>query len=366
MPPQQTYPTPPPTQEYPTPQPPAYTTPPQPGYQQPEPPPPQYPAPPQGGYPTTPPQGGYPTPPPTGSYPAPTQPGPTQYGPGPGAPQPMPNECTKPKDQLAEMESALTKRVAELEALTNQKDSLQKDIDALKPTVADYADKVTEYKEKCKDVKDKKSILDQYGASKGPMLEAAVKDKKPQILHCIGSVDNWIAQWKQYSETLAAKADQAETASAAAAEEATEAQERYDTLKNTLADLTAVLDGLNETRKEIEAEEEKDEKLKTARMYVLFIELMNKLASLKIRTPEEFELELCMAWGQLSTAKSAARDAAAAATAAKDAAEAAAAKYAEYNGKRREKIFACIDRLCGPKQTPPPSTGYAPASGAPA
>jgi DNA repair exonuclease SbcCD ATPase subunit len=265
------------------------------------------------------------------------------------------------------MESLLNRRVAELEALTSQKDSLQKDIDALRPTVTDYADKVNEYKEKCKDLKEKKTVLEQYVASKGPMLEAAIKDKKPQLLHCIWSVDNWIARWKQHADALDVRATQAEEASAAAAARAQDAQDRYDALKNTLGDVGALLDSLAEARKEIEAEEEKDQKLKTARMYVIFLELLNKLAGVKIRTPEEFEWELCMAWGQLSTAKSAARDAAAAATAARDAADAAAAKYEETKSKRREKVFACIDVLCGPLPTPPPvSTGYTATPGAPA
>jgi DNA repair exonuclease SbcCD ATPase subunit len=261
------------------------------------------------------------------------------------------------------MESALERRTSELAALTSQKDSLQKDIDALRPTVDDYTGKVKEYKEKCKELKEKKSVLDQYAAAKGPMLEAAIKDKKPQILHCISTVDNWIAQWKQYADALAARAGQAEEASTAATARAAEAQARYDALKNTLADLGAVLEALNATRKEIEAEEEKDQKLKTARMYVLFLEMLKKLGEVRIRTPEEFEWELCMAWGQLSSAKSAAREAAAAATAAKDAATEARSQYEENKGKRREKIFACIDRLCG-TPAPPPPTGYASPAGA--
>jgi predicted nucleic acid-binding Zn-ribbon protein len=303
--------------------------------------------------------------PPPESYPTPGQPAP--YGTDPGSHRPAPSDCTKPVDQLKDLESTLQHRTAELAALTSQKDSLQKDLDALRPTVTDYSDKVTEYKEKCKDAKEKKSILDKYVADKGPMLEAAIKDKKPQILHCVWSVDNWITQWKQYADALAVRAKDADERSVAAATRAQEAQDRYDALKDTLAGLGALLEALNDSRKEIEAEEEKDQKLKTARMYVIFLELVNKLTSVKIRTPEEFEWELCMAWGQLSTAKSAAREAAAAATAAKDAATTAAAKYEENKGKRREKIFACIDKLCGPRPAPPAvSTGYTATPDAPA
>jgi chromosome segregation ATPase len=275
----------------------------------------------------------------------------------------LPSDCTKPSDQLKHLEAKLERRTAELTVLTNQKDSLQKDIDALKPTVTDYGEKVNEYKEKCKDLKEKKSALDKYVADKGPMLEAAIKDRKPQILNCISGVDNWIAQWWQYKEALAAQAKQAEERSTAATKSAQDAQDRYDALKSTHADLTALLESLNNTRKEIEAEEEKDEKLKTARMYVVFLELASQLAGIKIRTPEEFEWQLCVAWSQLSAAKSAATDAAAAAAAAKTAAETANATYEENKGKRREKVFACIDALCGPRPTTPPITGYQATTG---
>jgi len=264
-----------------------------------------------------------------------------------------------PSDQLASLESTLATQASSLATLTKQKESLQADIDALKPTVGEYKDKLTEYKEKCKDVKQKKSDLDQYVSTKGPMLEAAVKDKKPQILQCIAGVDNWIAQWEQYAQTLDAQATRAESDSTTAAARAVTAQQAYDAIKNSLTDLGTVLDGLKATRQEIEAEEEKDQKLKTSRMYVLFLDLLKSLSGVKIRTPEEFEQDLCAAWTELSTAKSAARDAAAAAATARQAAKDAATTRDANRAKRRDKIFTCIDALCGSKTPPPAGTGYA-------
>jgi hypothetical protein len=252
----------------------------------------------------------------------------------------------------------LDKQSSDLESMTKKRDSLKADITALESTATDYKAKLDEYKEKCKELKQKKSDLDQYVATKGPMLEAAVKDKKPKILHCISKVDQWIAQWVQFAETRKHEAEQATERAEAATKRAKEAQEKYDALQSSAATIGSVLDDLKNRQKAIEAEEEGNHKLKTARMYYLFLELMKLLAAVTIRKPEDFERELCNAWTELNQAKSAERDAMAAAAAAEAAAKEAAAKRDLYKGKRQEKVFACIDKLCGQDPAPAPQPGY--------
>jgi DNA repair exonuclease SbcCD ATPase subunit len=256
------------------------------------------------------------------------------------------------------LKTALDKQSSELQSLTKKRDSLQADITKLESTVTDYKSKVDEYKEKWKELKQKKSDLDQYVGTKGPMLEAAVKDKKPRILHCITSVDQWIAQWAQHAETRKKEAEQAKQRAEAATERATKAQEKYDALQASAATIGSVLDDLKNRQKAIETEEEGNHKLKTARMYFLFLDLVKMLSGVTIGKPEDFERELCSAWTELNQAKSAEREAMAAATAAEAAAQEAAAKRDLYKSKRQEKVFACIDKLCGNDPTPPPQPGY--------
>jgi chromosome segregation ATPase len=269
-----------------------------------------------------------------------------------------------PSDQLAALQAELEKDTAELESLTKKRDSLRTDIDALKATVEDYAKTVDDYKEQWKSLKQKKSDLDHYARTKETMLEAAVHDKKPRILQCIASVDEWIAHSEEYARSRRAYADQMQAAADAAAQKAADAEQRYDEIKSSAPDTAAVLEDLETRRKAIEQEEETNAKLKTARMYFLLLELQKRLREVSIRMPDDFELELCRAWSALNDAKSSAREAVAAAAAASQDAQQAEAKRDENKGKRQEKVFDCLDHLCGDpaQQGTTPAYGSTPAA----
>ena len=359
------YGTPPPSSSYGTPQqPPPYDAPP-PSYgtpQQPPLPPLPYQPPPYGAPPSTeqPPAPPYGTPTPyQGTLPPPghgappygQDPTPGGYGPPAGQPPPPAPDCPKPSDQLARLKATLDGEENKLKALTGQRDSLKGDIAALDQTVTDLSKTIGDYKDACKSLDQQKRDLDAYVATKTPMVDAAVAYKKPQIEACIANVDRWIEAWRSYADAEQQAADAADKEATAAADAAKREQDEYDTLKNSAKTLDAQLKTLKALRDAIEVE---DDKNKPENMYFLLKELRIALAQVVIRTPQELERDLCLAWNELSQAKTAARDAKSAADAARNAAAAAKQKADTASSKRRETILDCIAKTCPPAPSPKP------------
>lgn len=249
------------------------------------------------------------------------------------------------------MKAALAEEENKLKALTGQRDSLKGDITALDQTVTDMSKTISDYKEACKSLDQQKRELDAYLATKTPMVEAAVASKKAQIEACITSVDSWIAQWRAYADAEKQAAATADQSATAAAGEAKKEQDEYDALKNSAQTLDAQLKALKTLHDDIEAE---DDKNRPENMYVLLKELRAGLANIRLRTPQELESDLCIAWNELSKAKTNARDAKSAADTAKNDADAAKQKSDTATSKRREKILDCVAKTCPPPPPTPP------------
>jgi chromosome segregation ATPase len=273
------------------------------------------------------------------------------YGPPTGQPPPPVPDCPKPSDQLARLKAALDEEENKLKALTSQRDSLKGDISTLDQTVGDMAKTITAYKEACKSLDQQKRDLDAYLATKTPMVDAAVYTKKAQIEACIANIDHWIAEWRAYADAEKQAADAAAQTANAAADDAKKEQGEYDALKNSAQTLDGELKTLKTLHDDIEAE---DDKNRPENMYFLLKELRAGLAKIRIRTPQELEYDLCVAWNELSKAKTAARDAKSAADSAKNDADAAKQKADTADSKRREKILDCIAKTCPPPPAPKP------------
>jgi len=275
---------------------------------------------------------------------------PPEYGTAPTPPgKPPEEECPKPDDQLKKLKTALEKQEAHLTALGKQRDSLSEDLKGLEQIVTELAAVLAAYREACKALHKQKSELTTYVAVKTPMLEAAIGDKRKPVEQCISAIEEWLASWKKYATQLEAKARSSADVAAQASEAAAEAQKRYDELKTSAATLDKQLKALDALRTQMEQE---DDKNKIARMFFLLRELRNGLAAIKLRTPEELERELCLAWTALSKAKEHARATKSASEAAREAADRAKTKATDAETKRRELILTCIDKACPP---PPPA-----------
>lgn len=251
----------------------------------------------------------------------------------------------KPVDELATLRSKLEDRQTELSSLTKQRDTLKQDIEGLELAVTELKQIVAAYDQASKDLKKEKQELDLYVATKTPMLEVAVKDKKAKIHRIIDGVDCDIREARERLKQLEQEAKAAEKDVASATQYEEQEQASYTALKDTYKQIDAKLKQLKALRDTIE--KDYDEKNKVAAMYFLMKELGAELSTIRILPKEELERELYAAWNRLKKAKNRLREASARQDAAKEAVAKAKKTLETLTTNRRRTILDLIAQYCG-------------------
>lgn len=256
-----------------------------------------------------------------------------------------PEPYGKPTEELAGLRSKLEDRQTELSTLTKQRDTLKQDIEGLELAVTELTQIVAAYEQAAKGLEKEKHELDLYVATKTPMLEVAVKEKKHKILRIIEGVECEIRDARDRLEQLEQEAKAAEKDAASAKKYEEQEQASYTALKDSYKQIEAKLKQFKALRDTIE--KDYDEKNKVAEMYFLMKELRAELSAIKILPKEELERELYAAWHRLKKAKNRLREA----TARQDAATEAVAKAKKtletLTANRRRTILDLIAQYCG-------------------
>ena len=250
----------------------------------------------------------------------------------------------KPSEELAGLKTKLEDRQAEIAALSKQRDTLKQDIDGLETAVTELTQIVAAYELVSKAIEKDKRDLDLYVATKTPMLEVAVKEKKDTIEQIIEEADCEIQDARGRLEQLDAAAQEA--AQTLEAAKANEEQERtsYNALKDGYKQIEAKLKQLKTLRDTIE--KDYDDTNKMAGMYFLLKELKAELASIQILSKDELEQALYAAWNRLKKAKNYLRAMTASNDAAKDAAAREKKNLEGLVTNRRKNILERIALLC--------------------
>lgn len=250
----------------------------------------------------------------------------------------------KPADELAGLKTKLEERQTEISTLSKQRDTLKQDIEGLEAAVTELTQIVAAHEQASKTLEKDKRDLDLYVATKTPMLEVAVKDKKEAIERIIEDANYEIEMARDRLDQLERDAADADQALDAAKQYADQEKAAYDALKDSYKQIEAKLKALKALRDSIE--KDYDDKNKTASMYFLVQELKAELATIQILSKEELEQELYAAWNRLKKAKNALRDATAAQDAAKEAVAREKKNLETLVANRRKTILERIDALC--------------------
>jgi DNA repair exonuclease SbcCD ATPase subunit len=210
-----------------------------------------------------------------------------------------------PEDRLKALQAELLKDEQELGARTKARDALKSDVDSLAKTVEEIKKASSAFGGGLAGLNEERNKMADYDATKAKMIDAALGDKKAQVVAKIDEVKGKIETQRQAVTTARTNATQTGTESEAAQTELEAKQGAYDSYKEIQKGLTDNIQKLNGFRSKIEKYDDPPE---PASMFVYLQEMETVLTATKIPTQAEFDQTLNARWKELDAAKEQARN----------------------------------------------------------
>jgi chromosome segregation ATPase len=213
-------------------------------------------------------------------------------------------ERPSPSERLKQLQVELDQHNAHIDHLSKQRDALATDITDLSTNVSEVQTTLSTYAGAFQDLQSRLQSLQYFFDLKNRMASAAIGDLKAPIDELIRDFQHDIERMQKRLSELKDERDAAQKESENAASDQAKLQQRYDTLNQYQAKLTAQLTDMEDMRSQITQYDDKND---AASMYFLLLEFRNELRDTHIISQQRLAAELREKLGELEAAKEQAR-----------------------------------------------------------
>ena len=212
----------------------------------------------------------------------------------------QPGKPLTPKEQLAQLQKELEEDKVEVGAKTKFNEQVAKDIKELDQAWNEVVKIAEDYKRVHQTLEDTKAEYGEYSVTKMKMIEAAVKDQKPQIEQVIQEYDQEVTSAQNRWMTANSEYERAKTAYEVALANNEQAKQDFDEAKTYKQDIDTGFRKLKELRDWIE---KADNENRPEIMYHLMKDFQKVYGLIEVEQDGVYKERLTTLWNQWSQTK---------------------------------------------------------------